>query len=242
MPHLKDQQLRDELFRKNKNGDLGARNELFSLNLPLVYSMIKRFSREREDFDDLFQEGCLGLLKALQRFDPEKGTAFSTYAAYFILGEVRSYLRENGHLTKVSRSYHEHYTQLLKTQNKMEQELKRSPRLEELAERMGLEREEIVWLMELKHPPLALDGESAGQGYPELGKDRILTTKDIDSTLFIKEQLTSLSNRERQIIVFRYILGKTQAEVAQILQLSQSHVSRLEREVLAKLKHLSLDS
>ena len=117
--------------------------------------MVKRVSREREDFDDLFQEGCLGLLKALQKFDPERGTAFSTYAAFFILGEIRSYLRKNGHLTKVSRSYYEHYIQLLKTQNNMEQELKRAPRLEELAERMGLVKEEIVWLMELQYPPVS---------------------------------------------------------------------------------------
>ena len=149
MPDVRNRQLRDKLFLRNKNGDLQARDELFSLNLPLVHSMVNRVSQGREDFDDLFQEGCLGLLKALQGFDPEKGTAFSTYAAFFILGEMRAYLRKNGHLAKVSRSYYQHYTQLLKTQKKMEQELQRAPRLEELAERMGMEREEIVWLMEL---------------------------------------------------------------------------------------------
>ncbi len=242
MPDVRNRQLRDKLFLRNKNGDLQARDELFSLNLPLVHSMVNRVSQGREDFDDLFQEGCLGLLKALQGFDPEKGTAFSTYAAFFILGEMRAYLRKNGHLAKVSRSYYQHYTQLLKTQKKMEQELQRAPRLEELAERMGMEREEIVWLMELQHPPVQLDEESLGQSYQELEEETILTTKDIDSTLFLKEQLTSLPQRERQIIVFRYILGKSQAEVAQILHLSQSHISRLERETLAKLQHLSLDS
>lgn len=230
------------MFHKNKKGDLEARDELFSQNLPLVYSMVKKVYRGREDFDDLFQEGCLGLLKALQGFDPDRGTTFSTYAAFFILGEIRSYLRENGLLVKVSRSHYDHFTQLLKTQNKMEQELGRSPRLEELAGRMGLEREEIVWLMELQHPPVSLDGGPDGANQPGLESDRVLTTNDIDSALFLKEQLANLSHRERQVIVLRHILGKTQAEVAETLHLSQSYVSRLERGVLAKLKYLSLES
>lgn len=239
MPHLKGKQERSDLFRKNKNGDLQARDELFSLNLPLVHAMIKRVSRGRDDYDDLFQEGCLGLLKALQNFDPDRGTRFSTYAVPFIMGEIRSYLRKSGSLTKISRSYYEHYIQLLKNQRKMEQELQRAPRMEELAEKMGMEREEIAWLMELQYPPASLQEKSVQLEHPELGEDKILNWEDIDSTLFLKEQLINLPYRERQVIVFRHILGKTQAETAQILHLSQSHISRLEREILAKLKDSS---
>ncbi len=239
MPHFKSQQSKDELFRKNKKGDLKARDELFSLNLPLVMAMVKRVSRGREDFDDLFQEGCLGLLKALQRFDPERETRFSTYAVPFIMGEMRSYLRKNGHLTKVSRSYYEHYIQLQKNQTKMEQELGRPPHLDELAEKMELEREEIVWLLEMQYLPASLHEESVRLRHPELQEDKIITAKDMDNTLFLKEQLTKLSSQERQVIVFRYILGKSQTEVAQILNLSQSYISRLERKVLLKLKSQS---
>ncbi len=238
MPHNQEN-IRDELFRKNKKGDLKARDELFSLNLPLVVALVKRVSRGREDFDDLFQEGALGLLKALQKYDPERGTRFSTYAVPFIMGEMRSYLRKNGHLTKISRSYYEHYIQLLKIQTRMEQELNRPPRLDELAEKMGLEREEIICLLEMQHPPASLHDNSLQLKHPELEEDKFLAAKDIDTTLYLKEQLNNLPFRERQVIVLRYILGKSQAEVARILGLSQSHISRLEREILQKLKNLS---
>ncbi len=225
MPEYTEEQLR-ELYLKNKKDDPEAREKVVNYHLPLVHALCRRYPLDIIEYDDIFQEGCLGLLKALKDYDPDRGTKFSTYAVPFILGEIKSFLRRNGHLLKVSRSYHNHYLQLLQNRDDLQQKLKRRPRLEELAGKMGLSKEEIVWLMELQHPVRALSEEDSVPGDTDNFLDRI----------FLKEKLNSLPPRERQIVFLRYFLEKSQEEVAKILGISQSHVSRLERQVIRELR------
>lgn len=225
MPEYTEEQLR-ELYLKNKQGDPEAREKVVNYHLPLVHALCRRYPLDIIEYDDIFQEGCLGLLKALNNYDPDRETKFSTYAVPFILGEIKSFLRRNGHLFKVSRSYHNHYLQLLQNRDELQQKLKHRPRLEELAEKMGLPKEEIVWLMELQHPVMPLQEEGSVPGDTDSFFDRI----------FLKEKLNLLPPRERQIIVLRYFMEKSQEEVAKMLGISQSHVSRLERQVIRQLK------
>lgn len=235
MPDLNEKELR-ELYIKTRQGDLQAREKVVNYNLPLVHAICKRFSPlEILDYDDLFQEGCIGLLKALTRYDPDRGTKFSAYAIPFILGEIRACLRRNGHLLKVSRSYIEHYCRFLNIKEELTKKLKRQPRLDEIAEKMGMSSEEIVWLMSLNTPAISLQEKAVEKSFYEAEQDLINTESFFDS-LIVRERINNLPFRERQIIVLRYILDKSQEEVAQILGLSQSHISRLEKQAIKKLK------
>jgi RNA polymerase sporulation-specific sigma factor len=234
MPGYSQQEL-DELYQKNKEGDLEARGKIVSFNLPLVHAICRRYPGDITEYDDIFQEGCIGLLKSLNYYDPERGTKFSTYAVPYILGEIKSFLRRNGHLLKVSRSYHDQYYQMIKSRDALQQELKRHPRLEEIAERLKLSKEEITWLMELQYPVLSLNENNTGVDL-EIEEQNSLNTEMIFDKMILREKLNSLSTRERQVIVLRFFMEKSQDEVAQILGISQSHVSRLERQVLKSLK------
>ena len=225
MPEYTEKELR-ELYLKNKEGDPDARKKVVNYHLPLVHALCRRYPLDLIEYDDIFQEGCLGLLKALHNYNPDRETKFSTYAVPFILGEIRSFLRRNGHLLKVTRSYHNQYFKLLKIRDELQQALKRRPRLEELAVKTGLSKEEIVDLMELRYPVMPLTEES-------------IPSKDDDSFLeiiFLKEKLNTLSPRDRQIIVLRFFMEKSQEETAKILGISQSHVSRLEKEIIKALR------
>lgn len=224
-----------KLYRKNREGDLEARKELIKYNIPLVRALAGKYAFKAGDYDDLFQEGCLGLLKALQKYDPDKGVKFSTYAVPFILGDMRTYLRKNSSPLKVSRSNYALYKQVIKTQEIMAQELGRRPRLEEIAAKIGCEKEEIVWLMELQHTPLSLQDENADEIVAILGRRDFSFDQTADN-LFLKEIINDLPFRERQIIVLRYFLDKSQKEVAKVLNLSQSYISRIERKVLQDFK------
>lgn len=235
MPGYSDKDDLDKLYRKNKEGDLEAREKLVDLNLPLVHAICRRYPAEITEYDDIFQEGCIGLLKSLTYYDPDRGTKLSTYAVPYILGEIKSFLRRNGHLLKVSRSYHEQYYQMIKSRDDLQQELKRHPRLEELAERLKLPKEEITWLMELQYPVLSLNENNK----EALEEKKFLDTEIIFNKIILQEKLNSLLPRERQVIVLRFFMEKSQDEVAQILGISQSHVSRLERQVLKGLKENS---
>lgn len=236
MPGYSEKEL-DELYRKNKEGNLEARGKLVNFNLPLVHAICRRYPAEITEYDDIFQEGCIGLLKSLNYYDPDRGTKFSTYAVPYILGEIKSFLRRNGHLLKVSRSYHEQYYQMIKNRDDLQQELKRHPRLEELAEKLNLPKEEVTWLMELQYPVLSLN-ENTGRVL-ELDEENSFDTESIFNKMILQEKLNSLSPRERQVIVLRFFMEKNQEEVAQILGISQSHVSRLERQILKGLKENS---
>ncbi len=235
MPYLSENELA-ELYLKNKQGDRQAREKLVYNNLPLVHAICRRYPPETIEYEDIFQEGCIGLLQALQKYDPEKGTRFSTYAVPFILGMIRSYLRQNGHLLKVPRSYYAHFCQLLRVRDSLEQDLQRKPRLEEIAQKTGLAKEEIIWLLDLQYPVLpltAVDPTTAiipGTEGPAFDQEKIF------NNILLQEKLNVLPQREKQVIILRYLLEKSQDEVAQILGLSQTHISRLERQALRILK------
>ena len=237
MPGYSDKELA-ELYQKSKDGDLEARGKLINFNLPLVHAICRRYPAEMTEYDDIFQEGCIGLLKSLNYYDPERGTKFSTYAVPYILGEIKSFLRRNGHLLKVSRSYHEQYYQMIKNRDDLQQQLKRHPRLEEIAESLKIPKEEVTWLMELQYPVLSLN-EDNKEDVLNLEEKSSFDTEIIFNKMILREKLNSLSPRERQVIVLRYFMEKSQDEVAQILGISQSHVSRLERQVLRGLKENS---
>lgn len=233
MPGLTGKELQ-ELFLKNKKGDKEARDKLFTVNLPLVHFLARRYSPEMFDYEDVFQEGCIGLLKALDNFDPSKGIKFSTYAVPYIIGEIRSFLRRNGSLFKVSRSYYQHYRQLLDYRRFLQQKLKREPRLDELAKEMGISREEITWLMEINSPLAALKAEKSG--HLTAGRDEKMFTDRIFDKLQLKEILSGLPPLHRKIIVLRFFGEKSQEEIARKVGLSQSYVSRLEKRILKNIK------
>ena len=145
------------LFANYKIGDRETRDKLEVENLPLVRYITARFAREDTDMDDLFQEGYIGLIKALESYDPERGTKLSTYAVPFILGEIRSFLRRHGHLIKVSRSFHEHRKQLHEKIAELEQKFERKPYIEELVKLLHISKEEIVWLLDFQYPLISLN-------------------------------------------------------------------------------------
>ena len=222
------------LFKSFKKGDPEARDKLIIENMPLVRHVANRFARDVSDTDDLFQEGCIGLLKALENYDSERGTKFSTYAVPYILGEIRAFLRRSGHHLKVSRSFHEHRSQLQRKITDLEQKLGRKPRLEELVKELEIPKEEIVWLLELKQPVVPLDDEGIGES-KATGAEDFVTDNYLQGLILI-EKVKNLPQRERQIIVLRYFLEKTQEQTASLLGISQVHVSRIERKVLQQMK------
>ncbi|NMB41558.1 MAG: sigma-70 family RNA polymerase sigma factor [Firmicutes bacterium] len=235
MSGLTDKELQ-EIYIKNTQGDPRAREKAVSYNLPLVHAICKRYYYLKiVDYDDLFQEGCIGLLKALGKYNPGKGIKFSTYAVPYILGEIRSCLRRNGHLLKISRSYYEQYRRLLKDKEELVHKFKRQPRLEELVEKTGLSGEEITLLMELQSPVMSLQEKIPTPTFSRKGNSIVETDSFLDK-LMIQEKLNRLPPRKKRIIILRYIKEKSQQEVAAILGLSQSYVSRLERQALKILK------
>ncbi len=222
------------LFHSLKKGDPEARDKLVITNLPLVRHVAGRFARDVSDTDDLFQEGCIGLIKALENYNPERGTKFSTYAVPFILGEIRAFLRRSGHLLKVSRSFHDHCLQLNRKIGELEQKLGRKPRMEELVKELEIPKEEIAWLLDLKQPVIPLDDE--GFDVREATDAKDFATDNYLQGLMLVERVKTLPQRERQIIVLRYFLEKTQEETASLLGISQVHVSRIERKVLQQMR------
>ncbi len=223
------------LFDKSSTGDLDARNKLFDIHIPLVHGLIRRYTSAQADPEDLFQEGSIGLLKALDRYDPQQGTKFTTYAAHFILGEIRSYLRNNGHLVKISRTYHNYINRLVKEKERMEQILMRHPNLDELSKAINLPREDIALLInEMGQTVLSFDDDTVNK-HDETSN---IDADDFFFSIRLKEVINKLMHKEKQVMVLRYIMDKSQKEVAELLGLSQSHVSRLEKKALKRLKEI----
>ncbi|NLJ55940.1 MAG: sigma-70 family RNA polymerase sigma factor [Firmicutes bacterium] len=234
MPLYSEKEL-EELYYKNKEGDPQAKEKLISFNLPLVHALCRRYPAQTVGYEDIFQEGCIGLLKALQKYDPEKGAKFSTYAVPFILGNIKACLRQNGHLLKFSRSHYAHFYRFLQERDNLEQALQRKPHLEEIAAKMGLPVEEIILLTEMQQPTVPLTDEVSGTLISG-AKNQGFNLDKIFNHIVLQEKLQILPPREKQIIVLRYFLEKSQEETAQILGLSQRHISRLEKKAMEMLK------
>ncbi|PKM82484.1 MAG: RNA polymerase sigma-G factor [Firmicutes bacterium HGW-Firmicutes-13] len=226
----------ENLLKKAKEGDIPSREKVIEINFPLIETLVKRFSFAREDKEDLFQVGCIGLLKAVDNFELDRQVKFSTYAFPVITGEIRMYLRKN-RAFKVSRVLNSKYKEIKIKKEEFIKNRGREPSIGELARELNISREEIVMAEEIGQKPLSLEELpflEKNKSYPfeiqEPEEDLVL------NKITLKEILTSLEGRERQVIFLRFFEEKTQKEVAQELGISQVHVSRLERNILNRLR------
>ena len=239
LPVMKESE-KTALLEKIRQGDAQARDKLVCGNLRLVLSVIQRFANRGENPDDLFQVGCIGLIKAIDNFDPAHGVCFSTYAVPMIIGEVRRHLRDNS-AVRVSRSIRDTAYRALRAKEELLTKLGREPSVTELAEKMGVPREEVVIAMEAIVDPLSFNEPIYNDGGDAiLVMDQISSPRDSDENwieeIMLKDAIRSLPERERLILSLRYAKGKTQTEVAAEIGISQAQVSRLEKSALEEIK------
>ena len=229
-----------ELLVLAKNGDSDAMNELIEMNLPLVSSISKKFLNRGYDYEDIFQIGSIGLVKAINNFDLTYNVKFSTYAVPMIIGEIKRFLRDDG-MIKVSRNVKSLARKVHFYKEVLTKKLKRSPTIEELADYANVDKEEILFAIESSNSLQYLyDTIHQDDGAPVLLIDK-LSEKGVDDgniieRIALKEALQSLDNKARQIIVLRYFKDKTQVQVAKILGISQVQVSRIEKKVLSQMR------
>lgn len=239
LPLLSNEE-KEELFQRILDGDMEAREQYIKGNLRLVLSVIQRFSNSQENIDDLFQIGCIGLIKAIDNFDITQNVKFSTYAVPMILGEVRRYLRDNNSI-RVSRSLRDTaYKAIYAKENYMKQNLK-EPTLNEIAAEIGIEKEEIVYALDAIQSPVSLYEPVYTEGGDTLYvMDQISDKKNKEENwvenLSLKEALKRLDERERNIVEMRFYEGRTQMEVAREIGISQAQVSRLEKHALKSMR------
>ena len=228
-----------ELLKKIKSGDEKARETLIKGNLRLVLSVIQRFTGRGEAPDDLFQVGCIGLIKAIDNFSLEFGVKFSTYAVPMILGEIKRYIRDNGQL-RVSRSLRDLAYRAMQAKEQLTNEKKRDPTIEEIAERIESKREDVVIALEAVTEPVSLYEPVFSEGGDTIYVMDQISDKNDDNTwleeIALKEAIAALGNREKRILSLRFFQGKTQVEVANEIGISQAQVSRLEKGALNKIK------
>ena len=225
-----------ELLKKIKDGDMKAREKMIQGNLKLVLSVLKRFNDRKESLDDLFQVGCIGLMKAIDNFDLSHNVRFSTYACPMIIGEVRRHLRDNGAI-RVSRSYKDIAYKAIGFKEKFLQENHKEPSINEIAEAIGAESVDVVLALEAIQDTISMstpiydNGGDVIELEDQIGGNDYITENWMRSHL-IKESFSKLSKREQTIIYDRYYLDKTQMEIAEELDISQAQVSRLEKTAL----------
>lgn len=233
----------NELFLEAKKGNKAAREELIAGNLRLVLSVIQRFNNRGENADDLFQVGCIGLIKAIDNFDLSQNVRLSTYAVPMIIGEIRRYLRDNNAI-RVSRSLRDIAYRALQARDSFVNEKGREPKIEEIAQAINLPREEVIFALDAIADPVSLfepiNNDSGDPAYMmDLVGDDKSAEKNWLESLNIREGLSKLGEREKKIINLRFFVGKTQMEVAEEIGISQAQVSRLEKGALMQLrKHL----
>ncbi|MGI6485743.1 MAG: RNA polymerase sporulation sigma factor SigF [Tepidanaerobacteraceae bacterium] len=228
------------LLKQVKQGNRQARDKLVSLNLGLVWSIVKRYNNRGYELEDLFQIGSIGLLKAIDKFDPSYNVKFSTYAVPMIMGEIRRFIRDDNPI-KVSRSLKELSIKIQRTQEKITKTSGREPTVKELAKELNVSPEEVVLGMESSQTAISLNDISfQDDGSPLYYINQIDGNEYKDNQWFdkivLKEALSKLNKDERQIIILRYFKDMTQTEVAKKLGLTQVQVSRLERKILDKVK------
>lgn len=239
LPVLSANKMR-ELFVVMQNGETSAREQLIYGNLRLVLSVIQRFNNRGEYVDDLFQVGCIGLMKAIDNFDLGQNVKFSTYAVPMIIGEIRRYLRDNNPI-RVSRSMRDVAYKALQIRDSLVSKYSREPSINEIAKELKIPREEIIFALDAIQEPISLfepiyhDG-----GDPIFVMDQISDDKCLDLSwlegVTIKEALRKLSDREKHILTLRFFEGKTQMEVAEEIGISQAQVSRLEKAALGHMR------
>ena len=230
----------DTLLRRAAQGDRDARQKLIEGNLRLVLSVIQRFDKRGENPDDLFQVGCIGLMKAINNFDPTKQVRFSTYGVPMIAGEVRRYLRDNSPI-RVSRSIRDVAYRVLQCKESLVAKLGREPTLEELAGAMELTREEVSQALDAVCAPISLyDPVYADGTDPLTVMDQVGDTRNTEEgwmeSIALRTAFRNLAPREKQILSLRFYDGKTQMEVAKMVGISQAQVSRLEKGAISSLR------
>lgn len=238
LPVLSEAQ-KDELLKRVKQKDEAARNELIQGNLRLVLSVIKRFSNRGENPDDLFQIGCIGLIKSIDNFDIDQNVRFSTYAVPMIIGEIRRYLRDNSSI-RVSRSIKDMAYRAMQAKEQLTSRLGREPTVGEIAKRLEVPQSEVVMALESVVEPVSLyEPVFSDSGDTIYVLDQVGDKNDesgwLDEIAF-KEAMKNLTDREKKIMRLRFIYGKTQMEVSREIGISQAQVSRLEKGVIEKIK------
>lgn len=237
---LSDEEKRALLLR-TKAGDEKARQELIYGNLRLVLSIIQRFTGRRENLDDLFQVGCIGLVKAVDNFNTELDVKFSTYAVPMIIGEIRRYLRDNNSI-RISRSVRDLAYKALQVREELLKEKESEPTVDDICARLGEKKASVVRALEAIVEPISLYEPI----FNESGGDSVYVIDQISDAnsseeiwlenIVLREAMTELSEREQKIIVMRYYFNKTQMEIAQEIGISQAQVSRLEKGALNRMK------
>lgn len=228
-----------ELMEKVKNGDARAREKLINGNLRLVLSVIQHFTNRGENLDDLFQVGCIGLIKSIDNFDTSQNVRFSTYAVPMIIGEIRRYLRDNN-TVRVSRSIRDMAYHAMQAKEKLVNSLQRDPTIEEIAKELEVPKENVVLALEAIVEPMSLyepvysDGGDTIYVMDQVGD----SSKDDDwiDEIMLKQSIKDLNPREKKILSMRFMQGKTQMEVAKEINISQAQVSRLEKGALSRIK------
>lgn len=227
------------LLKRIKEGDKAAREELINGNLRLVLSVIQRFTNRGENLDDLFQVGCIGLIKSIDNFDVSQNVRFSTYAVPMIIGEIRRYLRDNNSV-RVSRSMRDIAYKAMQVKEQMTAQNNKEPSIEEIAKALDLPKESVVVALEAIVEPVSLyepvfsDGSDTIYVMDQVG-DRNDDNNWLDE-IALKQSISNLGDREKKILNLRFLKGKTQMEVASEIGISQAQVSRLEKGALDKIK------
>ena len=233
---------KEELFIKIKAGDEEARNKFINGNLRLVLSIIQRFYGRGESADDLFQVGCVGLIKAIDNFDLSQNVQFSTYAVPMIIGEVKRYLRDNNSI-RVSRSVRDLAYKAIQFKEKFTKEHGREPHIEEIAKELDVEKEEIALSFDAIQDPVSLQEPVYNDGADSIYiMDQVKDSKNTDELwaerMTIEGALNKLNDKEKMIVMKRFFDGRTQMEVADEIGISQAQVSRLEKRAIAHIKRL----
>ena len=229
-----------ELLIKSHEGDKEAREKLISGNLRLVLSVIQRFNNRGENPDDLFQVGCIGLMKAIDHFDVNQGVQFSTYGVPMIIGEVRRFLRDNNSV-RVSRSMRDTAYKAIQCKEKLTAENGKEPTVEEISRELDMKREDVVVALEAIVEPVSLYEPVYSDGGDTICvMDQVKDSKNTDESwlehIALKEAMNRLSDRERHILNLRFFEGKTQMEVSAEVGISQAQVSRLEKSAINQIK------
>jgi len=227
------------LLKKARAGDNSSRDLLVNGNLRLVLSVIQRFTNRGENLDDLFQVGCIGLIKAIDNFDLTLGVRFSTYAVPMIIGEIRRYLRDNNPV-RVSRSMRDTAYRAMQVKEQLQNQNQREPTIAEIAKVMELPKEQVVLALESVVDPVSLYEPVYSDGGDTIYVMDQISDKSIDADwldeITLKEAINHLSDREKRILSLRFFEGHTQMEVASEIGISQAQVSRLEKSALTKIK------
>ena len=230
------------LFEQVKKGDMNAREDLVNGNLKLVLSILRRFNNRGDNMDDLFQVGCIGLVKAIDNFDLSHEVRFSTYAVPMILGEIKRYLRDNNSI-RISRSIKDIAYKALKLKEELTNKLGREPELTLIAKELGLPELEVANAIDAMHEPVSMYEPIYNDGVDTIYlcdqlEDKSDQSSNWDTNMILNKAIKSLKEKERFILNERFIIGKTQMEIASEIGISQAQVSRLEKSAISNVKKL----